>query len=356
MIYLAYDEPTLDEVLIYLAMDSQINGVRIAQLENILNISAEGLILNRLQNRHMRQLLANSTKRPQLNSSHVVNACANKISQICLLKSAGLTIPETTLPGTPDNEKIMEGYFKRIESKIGEIPWIIKPTASGRGRSVYPVYSVNDLIKYYREGSLIFINDISNYGGPIVQRLIDHPFDLRVVVSNDGEPKIIAILARVAENKERVAKNTALGSIPVGLEKLPEKFERDVLAFSSYLGGIHIIGIDIIPENNANHDEIYSLSSQLYPFWEELTKKRRPLKVIRPNQDVKEYIEEINSLYSEFEKNPYYSQLRGVINNFLETSTPVFIEVNDRPDFAYNTRCLCHADIASEYARLSKLS
>lgn len=169
--------------------------------------------------------------------------------------------------------------------------------------------------------------------------MLPHSFDLRIVLAcYDGLTHIVGVLARVAEKSERIAKNTARGSMPIGIFDIPQHY-RDAIT-KIYLP-YSFIGLDVIPysEDASIHEKIYSLALKLYDVWVGLLDRRKRI-VISLERDYYDYLDYLKKIYDEYRLNPIYSQLQDLLQRSLSTSVPYLVEINDRPDFGYNTRLL----------------
>ncbi|MBU5689307.1 MAG: hypothetical protein KQA41_03730 [Candidatus Aenigmarchaeota archaeon] len=338
MKFLLYDFPSLDEYIIFRELSLETKRCALANDIKSLSEIYDSVIVNRIQNRQLRRIASNSFGEKQINPRDVVNLCANKIQQKIFFKSKNLPTADFALPGLPENRDndVIEIFMKRVQKEIGDMPWVIKPTESGRGNSVITVYNRDDLERYW-DNCIALKRSEANIQGPIVEKLIPHPFDLRVVLSfYDNKTNIVAILARVAEKQERIAKNTSRGSIPIGIFELPEQYIN--LIRQIYFPN-SIVGLDIIPLSDKDPNKIYSLSSILYIEWLRLVEKRGEKK-INLREDYSDYLRHLENIYDQFKRSKNYELLQRAVYDYLSGSKPYFVEINDRPDFAYNTRLL----------------
>jgi len=198
---------------------------------------------------------------------------------------------------------------------------------------------------------------------------LPHALDLRVLVQKiDDGIKYLGTLARVAEDEERVAKNTALGSIPVGLDDVPEYIKQMAInSVRAMMAGIErvyqpsrslLIGVDIIPstEDVEARQEVYSGASRLVDYKRgriedaktelqrilkgRLSSHKRNLLAVSQDEEFLRSVRYFDEVFGEFKSLPAYQSLQKVIQQYLLGATSYVGELNPRVDFGTNTRNL----------------
>jgi len=395
---LLVDEITLGEILIYSSLKRRSTNIRLidatdsfSNTEKIISEDPElKCVINRVTRKNLRIFYSEILKNrgiKVLNPFEIEYVSNSKLrAKLAFSTHQVRTARFAIIPKFPI-EQYSIGRLARhdrveeiaafLEAEVG-FPAILKPSEGSRGKSILIVNSREDFVAQCRKYRTIdeilkvpyaLYQTLSNPVGLFAEEFIPHAFDLRILISMKGNSvKCLGCLARVGREEAEVAKNTALGSIPVGVE-IPKSYEdaaaNGLMAVVSYVEKMWgtspdccLVGVDIIPrcDDAEARREIYSLAKAISPFKDkhiEQAKKllnvtlRKLLKTYGKNFDAiledKGFInvwKHLDSTFREFQSLDGYNRLQEGINRVLETSEPYICELNTRVDFEVNTRNL----------------
>ena len=391
---LALDYPSLDELFLLKAMLGQgITPVLLYpyyQGENAASLHKLDAVINRIQHRYRRlrfseYLSAEGIK--CLNPFAVEFLCRSKISQKKAFENSAVTTAPWMLTEYPlgimENNDMAwsQDFTEKISGVIGKelgYPVVVKATEGSRGSSLLSFRDRAEFIgvvsswnsKKQAEAPRSLYHNAINPEGLFIEQLIPHAFDLRcVVATKNGEVyDFLGTLARVGASEGQVAKNTALGAMPVGVEA-PERVKEIAVncarAGVSYLHTLFgrvpehaLLGVDIMPrsEDIALRKEIYQLVQELEPVYSdcEQTKQElgqalesllksygRNINKILGDDIFERVLAAMDSAFAGFRLDPGYIRLSDKIAAFLNKADLYAVELNARVDFARMMRTLC---------------
>jgi glutathione synthase/RimK-type ligase-like ATP-grasp enzyme len=268
------------------------------------------------------------------------------------------------------NRKALEQIIEVVNKEVG-FPAVLKPIAGSRGKSIMLVKDSNDLYEKCRmlqkrygekgvENEYALYQCLLNPYGVYVEEFVPHPLDLRVIVAKKrGErPKYLGCLGRAVVSEDTIAKNTALGGIPIGVDP-PESIkslavkcvesEVDYARNIGYEVDYCLVGVDIVPRSDeiAEREKVYRAVANILPFKNERIEPAKAelnkvlTKFLQGNlvkDKLKDAIEEVERKFNDFKSLEGYAQARSVIENYLETCVPYANEVNTRVDYGINTK------------------
>jgi len=405
----ATDEVTLDEKLVLDVVHRLVQDVEFIDLYNFPLVSPEKLlervesrvIINRTSSHNKRSRFAEIVEEAGLkvvNPYGIEYVCNDKLrTKQAFLANGIKTIECALFPIFPFRKK--KGIFLRDRSrwkKIGEMinkemkyPVIIKPTGGSRGKSILfiksPEHFSSECMKWYENQTEIptalYQNSI-NPDGTYVEGFLPHPLDLRIIVSKERNrsPEYRGCLCRGGLSDDVIAKNTALGAIPLGVDPSEEikRLSVDCMeAVAKYAIGrghdvdCYLVGIDIIPECDREnerkkvyeafkslssmHQEIRTVTGSLYDAFKRIQSAQKVLerkklsieyeekillkKMLSDREtEFKTTLETLDKKFSKFRRSKEYRHAQKVVRNYLDVSTPLPNEVNPRPDYGINTR------------------
>ncbi|MEM5878923.1 MAG: hypothetical protein QXU74_00295 [Candidatus Aenigmatarchaeota archaeon] len=276
-------------------------------------------------------------------------------------------------------EKISKLIFQEWKKAV------IKPTEGSRGKAIFYIESEKDFLRtcvtafqnYKDRGKIneALFPCLSNPYGVYAEEFKPHALDLRISLEKEKgkSPVVIGCLARVVSSDEIIAKNTALGAIPIGIPT-PPKYEKiaveciNALVNFTRSRGFNIDalygGIDIIPvcEDGEERKKIYEGIKKLSKFKTEKiepvkTKVKVALEKRLENRctegEFNKTLREHDQIYAEFKSLPEYLEAQSLILEHLDKCTPYANEFNTRPDFRNNTHNLS-ANIPESIYRVLK--
>ncbi|MFQ5762850.1 MAG: RimK family alpha-L-glutamate ligase [Candidatus Bathyarchaeia archaeon] len=392
------DEVTLGEVLIFSALKRKGIQARLIDatnslpnVENMLRDPTLKGVINRVTRKNLRTFYAEELKNRGtrvLNPFEVEYISNSKLRTKQAFSARGVKTARFTLIPKFPVEQYSVGRLARhdrveeiaeiLEAEVG-FPVVLKPSEGSRGKSVLIARSRDDFAaqcrKYRTIDQLLEIpyalyQTLSNPIGLFAEEFIPHPFDLRVLISMKGKStSYLGCLARVGRSEDEVAKNTALGSIPVGVE-IPKSFKdaamNGLLSVVSYAEktwsntpACCIVGVDIIPrcDNAEARKEIYILAKTVSAFKNERIEEAKKLLNVTFRKLLKKHgvdsdaimqdkgfldaQKHLDHAFSVFRSLDGYKRLQEGIWRCLESSEPYLGELNTRIDFEVNTRNLC---------------
>lgn len=410
---LATDEITYDEILLYSASESLDVKMDFIDLKNLFMKSSENIyekivkehnllmIVNRATSKNLRERSTEIFERAGLkvlNPYMVEHISNDKFRTKEAFRKFNLeTVRYILLPDFPFSRRREDGRLrfhrekakaiaKTIAREVG-FPAVIKPVGGSRGKSICLIESENDFLeecfRYYK----LYVNGwserkipealhqcVSNPIGVFAEEFIPHPLDLRVIVSmRRGEsPQYIGCLGRVGRGEEEIAKNTALGSIPIGID-LPEEYRRIAIdcvkaivnyaKSFGYLVDYCLVGVDIIPRCDSflERKMVYEAARKISPFKDKYieqvktqlnkairklaSKHGRNLDAYTKDKDFKDVDNSLIEVFRKYREMEEYKNLVKVSEEYLNVSKPEPNEVNTRVDYGINTRNAACIDI-----------
>jgi len=412
---IATDEITLDEFSILDEFKQRNIETELINLKKFLFKSSESTydviksldidaIVNRATSKNLREI---STENFEMAGINVLNSYGIEwISNLktrtkdAFRKKGITTIDHILIPRFPIirksdgkfafNKKIAKEIETLILNEFGEA--VIKPMAGSRGKSIIHIGHIGDFTNecletfrnYQITGNLN--NDtvyqcLNNAYGIYAERFIPHALDLRIPLEQiyGKKSEVLGCLVRAVTDDSIVAKNTARGAIPLGIET-PSEYRTLVLKCveamfysarncgynADYLYG----GIDIIPMCNdrKEREKVYKAVRKITQFKKDKIDpaknrlkvaldrwyKKFTLKDLSPQLEVKEALKEHDNMYSKFTSLPDYIEAQKVIKEHLDLCTPYANEFNSRPDFRNNTHNVTSADIPASIFHVVK--
>lgn len=408
---LVFDTSSLEELLIYESLREAGAEVHPIQLAGQLITTQQqfDVAVNRTLSKHLREYVSESLEAQGVKVLHqnwLEILCGDKVRTKRIFEKAGIPVNRSILINRFLVERSVLGLsvsrsrIRKIGEVMGEklgLPYIIKPTAGSRGVSIIQVPSAGELEKMCLEHFRIehqsssypkrgqkdvphaFYQNLINPHGTFGEEFAPHALDLRFVVRKlEGQrSEYIGCLARVGRGDHELAKNTALGSIPVGIVPprgwvdISLNAARAVISSTDSAGSSKsfVVGVDIIPrcDDITERDKIYRAVKSVSAFKDkviEQTKKRVALYIQRlsaKSNDMRRISadekllyarRELGAAYGQFALLDGYQKLQNSIVSYLENAHPKVDEINTRIDFAYNTLNLACPLLSSQIAEV----
>jgi len=364
---LFYDNITCDEVGIALAAEKKGIDLELVNFSTYVSIlGGENFyspVINRCQSKSRRErasFLIEEQGGEVINSFDVEMLCNNKIFTINRFKKFGIkTVKTAYVPFAVEKEgdrplyhvSALERVIKSIEDSF-EYPFVIKPERGSRGRNVMMINNRSQLENILRR----WVRSLDSPAGLLIQEPVSKAFDLRIVVSSyaRGEYNCLASLARVPSSKEAFVTNTALGSIPVGVELPKSAYYEAIKAAMAVSQSISVLGVDAIPEVDNNIiEEIICHVEKIIPIHNDIKKLKEEFSnsVKLSREKFIKAREKMDAAFQKMISTPEYFKLKEILENVLEKANLYFIEVNSRPDFYINTRNCTGVDVSDAYIK-----
>lgn len=364
---LFYDNMTCDEVGIKLVAEKrgiQLETVNFSTTVNILEkVSQYSPVLNRCQSKSRRErasFLVEEQSGRVINAFETEVVCNSKIFTTTMLAKSGVkTVKTAYVPFAVEKDGETPIYradsVKRVIENVESFfkyPFVAKPERGSRGRNIARIEERSQLESLLKK----WVRSLDSPAGLLVQECVNKAFDLRIVVSSyDGKKyTCLASLARVPSSKESFATNTALGAIPVGVELSEKAVEKAVKAAMAVSKNISVLGVDAIPEADADMvEKVITYAEQVAPIHNGVKRFKEEFSnsVRLPLEKFLKAKEKMDSAFRGMLNTPEYCKLKKVLEEILEDSELYFIEINSRPDFYINTRNCTEVDVSEAYAK-----
>lgn len=409
---LVFDTLSLEELLIYESLRESGAEVYPIQLAGRLTTTQQqfDVAINRTLSKHIREYVSESFESQGVKVLHqnwIELLCGDKVRTKRIFKKLGIPVNrsvlinrflvERSILGLSVNRDRVRMIGEAIGEKLG-FPYILKPTAGSRGASIIQVSTASELekmcLEHFRDERKLsnhpmkqirkdvphaFYQNLINPHGTFGEEFAPHALDLRFVVRKlEGQkPEYIGCLARVGRGDHELAKNTALGSIPIGIISPKLWVETSLSAAQAIISSTNetglsksfVVGVDIIPrcEDPSEREKIYRAVKSVSAFKEkviEQTKKRAALyiqrlsaksddmRMISADEKLLYARRELTAAYGQFALLDGYQRLQNSIISYLEKSQPKVDEINTRIDFAYNTLNLACPLLSSQIAEV----
>lgn len=401
---LATDEITYDEILLYNVSEGL--GVKMGFIdlkslllsgdvyEEIVKEHDLAVVVNRAVSKNLRERSAEIFERAGLKvlNPYIVEYVSNdKLRTKEAFRRFNLeTVRYVLFPDFPFSRRKEDGRLRFYREKAKTIaktiahevgfPAVIKPIGGSRGKSIRLIKDENDFLEECFRCYKLYIDGwserripealrqcVSNPIGIFAEEFIPHSLDLRVIVGmRRGEsPQYIGCLGRVGRGEEEIAKNTALGSIPIGID-LPEEYRRIatdcIRAIVNYVKSFGysvdycLVGVDIIPrcDNPLERRRVYEAARRISPFKDKYIEqvKAQLSKAIRKlasrhgrnldayvkDKDFKDVDKNLVEVFRKYREMEEYKNLVKTSEEYLDVSEPKPNEVNTRVDYGINTR------------------
>lgn len=394
MAVLAYDVLTIDEVRISDYMREQGVWVDFLHYDGSGPVRVESPVLNRLLSRAYRLKLGRVLELsgvPAINPWTMIRNSDLKPRSKLLFQKANLPTPQSIL--LEESFFVWDGGSLTLnEPRLGQMleaidgfgyPIVIKPTRGSRGLSVLDFENRRGLVESLftilaghlsHPGDHVvpvaFYQNLQN-AGTFVERREPHALDLRVPVARfrGCQARVLGCLARLGRDELQLAKNTALGAIPIGVEPAPEIRELCIRAAESVAAGApaYVVGVDILPAQPDINErqKVYRRVSYIVEAHRMVREQaRKAEEVLRGLQQsgrstesilrdprVHREIEKMDALFQYFGELCRTYDVVEAVEEYLAHARLLVTEVNTRPDFGINTHNLATDLLPEAYLR-----
>ncbi len=290
-------------------------------------------------------------------------------------------IPSFPMVRTRDGKyRLIRDNAKKIAetvlNKFGKT--VLKPVGGSWGKSIISFDSIDGYLKecidtyqeYRKTGTLrnySLYQCLNNPFGTYAEKFVPHALDLRIVVEKKPgkKPKVLGCLVRAVSDDNIVAKNTARGAIPLGIETPHEYRSLTIESIEAIIGYANthghkvdylIGGIDIIPmcEDKDKREKVYEAVRKISQFKRENIDPAKKMvddlldKWSRrrcTGEKLEKALRQHDKVYAAFRSLPGYSQLQEVVGEYISQCKPYVNEFNPRPDFRNNTHNVAYSNL-----------